>query len=839
MGYLSDRLSPNSVWAQALRRPPSGPVRRMAADDTRLGPMQQNMLPQQNMIPQTPQDDILLAAALGMHNRPPSGPERRMAAEDTRLGPVQQNMLGPDPLLEFYDTVGSIPGAMVDALGDAGTTGLQGYLDNLAVVDDPESTLYDRIDAGARVLLGGFDAAPIALGGAFVPPGAVGAYGGRPFRAALNVADDAARVADDLPVAEDVINNTSVARLLADERGSLDSGGGPRVPQNLDPAVRGIGDNGGPPPDPVPMEIGPSSTGGLTFALDGPKGAAARLERLDKRKRKELETGKLVGEPNNDRTVISAPRDSGLPDFVVGKVTFDDWVARVTSMLDPDEIKAASSWYGDIRDVFRTYFPDPAVADTHMRAWLVANQNIGVSGAMNNVLLQAEQFARGIPEDVMKAGGMPNPTYAIRRTLLDEPLEYGAAQKIGDFVDSAEGKSVRSWMADDIRGGRPFVVDIHTARDTGMVDQELINHLKRLGYDESQLDKIAPDFKDSIAETRYENRAEFGRSLTDNLNAQNWQGRSDWQPSEVQAVGWMSMTKLTAGQEETAVDALSHNFRRISAELAPGEGSPWESVFGGRLAALPYEEQASLTASMVDDAAIVAQEVSGINLGEIVHGTGGWMQFENPSAITQALATRQGAEIYANTLGYLLQQTEVWVNSIKSSTKNPKALALDLIAKGDALATDDGIRGIWNELLALDTTDLVQGYQPISTPEGLRGIRVIVNKGGAATRDKIFELIERARNATTFDDFVVNGYDADVTIARNNWKETPNGEAYLERLADLGAERPAAGWDNARSQLEETFERRLGEAEARGGGRAPAEGVIPQAVPGATLGFGQ
>lgn len=104
-----------------------------------------------------------------------------MAAADPRQSALaaSMNVQGPDPLLEFYDTVGSIPGAMVDAMGEAGTRGLQDYVDNLAVVDDPESTFYDRLDAGAQVLLGGFDAAPLAIGGAFVPRGAVGSFGGR------------------------------------------------------------------------------------------------------------------------------------------------------------------------------------------------------------------------------------------------------------------------------------------------------------------------------------------------------------------------------------------------------------------------------------------------------------------------------------------------------------------------------------------------------------------------------------------------------------------------------------------------------------------------------------
>jgi len=221
MGYLSDRLSPNSVWAQALNRPLSG-AQRMALEN-RLGPMQQNMLPQQNMAPQTPQDDILLAAALGMHNRPPSGPERRMTADDPRPGVLPQPTLVPATDEPLADRMGTflaqylpentlVPQLPWDALANEqrGTTPdpkpTAEIVSNLVAMA-PGMSL-DEIQYGNS---GGMDVFNTALGVADVL--GVGALA-KPFvRAGVNVA-------------EDVINNPSVARFLADERGSLGRAGG-------------------------------------------------------------------------------------------------------------------------------------------------------------------------------------------------------------------------------------------------------------------------------------------------------------------------------------------------------------------------------------------------------------------------------------------------------------------------------------------------------------------------------------------------------------------------------------------------------------------------------------
>lgn len=562
------------------------------------------------------------------------------------------------------------------------------------------------------------------------------------------------------------------------------------------------------------MDIAPpgKTTGGLSFPLADTDN---RL-RLKTQREQNILAGKTpVGAPKNARVEIKAPEGSSLPDFVVGNISPQDWIARTEAMLNKDEISKYAKWYDDIKGTFLKYTNnDEAKANKYMRAWLVANQNIGVDGALSNMLLQAEQFARNVPKAEMKAGGLPLATQAARNVLSNEPITEGVGAKISDFVDSAEGKSVRSFYGNEQSGGSPFVVDIHTARDTGLVDEILLNHLERKGY---QVDRqnIKTDFTAGPTETQYENRADFGRNLTQYLNDNSWQGRTDWTPKEVQAVGWMSMTKLTADAAEDSVTALERNLRRISMEVAPAVGSPWETKFGERFSKLPVQRQSEITQVVTDKAMQTAKEISGIDFREMVHGTGGWQTFQNPAAVAQTLATREGAEIAANVLGYLLQQTEVWVNAIKGTTKNPKALAIDFIeTNSDNLSTNEGIRSFWEKIMAADPTGLFVGYQPIKTVDGEVGIRVIVDKANATKMQSVQNTLSSGGeidNVLRSLDFDVKskGYESDLIKAGNNWEESPDGKSYLGRLADLGVGRTAADLDPIRSELEKIIESEL------------------------------
>lgn len=589
-------------------------------------------------------------------------------------------------------------------------------------------------------------------------------------------------------------------------------------------AVEGYADGGMPDddmPDMPEEDAAPTApenpNGGLLFPSAD---SQARLARKIKRQTKTPD----FGMPKNPRTVIKAPEDSGLPDYVAGDLSFDDWKKRHESILTDPEIHHSASWYGNILGNFRKYYGgDDEKAKKMMRAWLVAQQNVSPAGAMGNVLLQKEQMSRGVPEHLWRAGGMPNPTEAARSVLKGQEISGGVGQKIADFVDSAEGKRTRSWMDDHPHGGEPFVVDVHTARDTGMVDQELLNHLERVGYDPKQLKKLQVDFQGTPSEATYENRAQWGRNLTNHLNKIRWKGREDWTPAEVQAVGWMGMTKLTRNAEEDSESGLGRNLRRISYELSPGEGSPWEKKYSDGFYGLPKEDQYAMTKDMANAAMRHAQKMSGIDLNNIVHGTGAWEHFQNPAAVTHTLATEQGADIAANALGYLLQQTEVWHNRVKPLTTNPKGFAVDFVERGSKnLADQDSLKDFWEKVIAADPHGLIRGYQPIVHPSGEVGVRALIDKGGVKTKEKLEDAlkeggaIDNLLKSLPFNTETTL-HEAEIKKARNDWKEHSNGEAYLSRLIDLLGSDPSAGLHRTRAQLEQAFEKLLDQAHSRQG----------------------
>jgi len=575
--------------------------------------------------------------------------------------------------------------------------------------------------------------------------------------------------------------------------------------------------------------LGASEHGGLSFPAEE---AADRLRMKLAREQKSADKGtELAGAPANARTVIQAPPGSNLPDFVAGKITPQDWIARHEHILSPEEIKKSAGWYDEIYGEFLKHTGgDEALAKKYMRAWLVSQQNIDVSGAMANTLLQREQINRGVPEAQMKAGGMPNPTQAARNVLKDEPVT-GVGQKISDFVDAAEGKNVRSWMGNQPEGGKPFVVDVHTARDTGMVDEELKNHLTRLGYNKDAIAKLKEDLGTSPSQTQYENRAKFGQDLTDHLNKIKWQGRDDWTPKEVQAVGWMGMTKLTANKADNVATGLQNNMRHLSMELAPGEGSPWAAKYGERFNALPPERQRALTHEMTQDAIKRASDITGVDVRHITHGTGGWQTYQNPSSVAQTFASKSGAEAAANVLGHLLQQTEVWSNKVKSPTANPKGFAVDLMASGDhGIGTDAGLRDLWTKVMAAEPvkkSPLFQGYQPIRGPDGRQGIRILIDKGGAGTQKALEEALHpvKAMLESEPGQYELTRHEAEIYKARNDWKEHPNGEGYRQRLVEALGSNRAALVDHHGAALESKFRKALETEEKRAAtGRMKKEG---------------
>jgi hypothetical protein len=480
---------------------------------------------------------------------------------------------------------------------------------------------------------------------------------------------------------------------------------------------------------PVPVGMSIEDVSGTPFA---PEITETNIRQHRKRIQDMNEKGKVYpGAPKNPRRVITAPQGSGLPDFVIGDISPEDWVARTQQIMSPEDISAAAKWYDEVNGEFLSKTSgDQEKASRLMGAWLAAQQNESPANAMTNVLYMWEQLSRGVPVSDVKGKGLPSANKAALAILSGDPIDGGVGQKIADFIDAGKGRNTRSIMGDAEDGGQPFVVDIHTARDTGLVDQTLLNHLERLGYDVPD-DVIVDVGQGGIKGPMYENRALFGQRLTQHLNDIGWMGRSDWKPKEAQAIGWMGLTRMYGNSSvggDTA-SAFGRNVRRISMEAAPGEGSPAAIRFGEQFEALAPDDQRGVTFDLTQKAIEKANERFGLNISNVVHATGGWQRFTNPSTVQQAISSKEGAQAAANYIGYILQQTEVWVNSAKAMTKNPKAFAVDIIEVGTKNIRDDlRLAELWDKIISSDETGLIQGYQPIELEDGSVGIRILVNK---------------------------------------------------------------------------------------------------------------
>tara|TARA_R100000231_G_scaffold28871_3_gene25655 strand:+ start:6889 stop:9546 length:2658 start_codon:yes stop_codon:yes gene_type:complete len=565
--------------------------------------------------------------------------------------------------------------------------------------------------------------------------------------------------------------------------------------------------------------------------------------RLHKMRLEKLKDGvEYPGGPKNERTVIKAP-NSNLPDFVVGKITFDDWIKRTEKLLSKEEIMTEKDWYDDVFKEFdKLEGEDQSTLRKIGEAWLSAQQNETPATAMTNVLHIFEQFKRGVPRSEVKGKGLPTANKIASDIIYGEKIEGGAGQKISDFIDSGYKKTTRSIMGNDPDGGMPFVVDVHTARDTGLVDRKLVNHLKRLGY--KVPDNIILDVGEGgIKGPMYENRAIFGRELTEHLNSISWQGKNDWKPQEVQAVGWMALSnKLTGegGRSGNTATAMTRNTSRIAMEVDPGKGSPWAEKYGSRYSNLAEEDRININNIVTKKAVDLISKDEGATLNTVIHGQGGWKQYSNPSTVMQGQITFDTAKQVANKLGYVLNQTEVLVHQMKPLTKNPQNFSVMLVSKGSSVTEKNNLDTLMKNLMELDEKGIVaQGYHPITLQDGRVGVNIVITKQTLtdAKKAKVIKSEKEGREYIT--SFVKNdlskmtddlNFDVDVDIMEsnaefvgNNWEKDITGGSYKNNIrGNRGTNAEVDGESNLDligKELEEIFSGEISKAEGKNQGQ--------------------
>tara|TARA_B100000927_G_scaffold288788_1_gene284111 strand:- start:19016 stop:21691 length:2676 start_codon:yes stop_codon:yes gene_type:complete len=544
------------------------------------------------------------------------------------------------------------------------------------------------------------------------------------------------------------------------------------------------------------------------------------------------------GGPKNERTVIKAPNNN-LPDFVVGKITFDDWIKRTEKLLTKEEIMIEKDWYDDVFKEFdKLAGEDQSTLRKIGEAWLSAQQNETPATAMTNVLHIFEQFKRGVPRSEVKGKGLPSANKIASDIIYGEKITGGAGQKISDFIDSGYKKTTRSIMGNNPDGGSPFVVDVHTARDTGLVDRKLVNHLKRLGY--KVPDNIILDVGEGgIKGPMYENRAIFGRELTEHLNSISWQGKNDWTPQEVQAVGWMALSnKLTGegGRSGNTATAMTRNTSRIAMEVDPGSGSPWAEKYGSRYSNLAENDRININNVVTKKAVELIAKDEGATLNTVIHGQGGWKQYSNPSTVMEGPITFDTAKQVANKLGYVLNQTEVLVHQMKPLTQNPQHFSVMLVSKGSSVTEKNNLDTLMKNLMELDEKGIVaQGYHPITLQDGRVGVNIVITKQTLtdAKKAKVIKSEKEGREYIT--SFVENdlskmtddlNFDVEVDIMEsnaefvgNNWEKDITGGSYKNNIrGNRGTNAEVDGESNIDligKELEEIFSGEISKAERK------------------------
>jgi len=560
---------------------------------------------------------------------------------------------------------------------------------------------------------------------------------------------------------------------------------------------------------------------GISF----PKEKTDNNIRLHTDRLKKLEEGKITtypGGPQNERIVLEAPAGTALPDIAIGNITFDDWRERVENSMSEKDIMKAANWYKKIYSEFdRVGAKDEKERNKLVNAWLSGQINESPTNALTNVLYIYEQYKQGVPFEEVKGKSLPDPTNNIKNIIYGKVSDRGIGAKISDFIDAGTGKTTRSFMGNDEAGGMPFVVDVHTARDTGLVDETYLNKLRKLGYEIP--DNVKIDFgQGGITGTKYENRAVFGNELTKHLNEINWLGKSDWLPAEIQAIGWMNLTDLYGdlGTSGDITMALERNLRRLSMEVAPGEGSPWATQFGEAYENLDTFEKEKINNIVTERAIEMVNETFGTDFSGVVHGTGGWELYQNPSTVQQTFASKENAKKAGAMLGYLLNQTEVWVNSSKELTKNPKNYGVDLFEEGtDNLRDSDTLKQFFEFFVQNDANGLFRGYQPIVDLDGNVGIRIIIDKDAIsqAVKEKKIKKIDvlpymqdfltnQFSEFTKDLDFTVQPYITEVELEklRNDWSKDKNGESFKTYFSDeAGTVTPLKSWSDINNYLKE------------------------------------
>ena len=470
-----------------------------------------------------------------------------------------------------------------------------------------------------------------------------------------------------------------------------------------------------------------------------------------------------VGSPTNQRTEFTNENGQKL---VVGKITHEDWLNRVNTLMDKEEIKDARNWYKQLHELFEPLFG--AKSSDYALAWLLSQQRASPTKGLTDVL-RASDIAQG-KQKVMGAGLNEQ---ALIDVLSGRIPKSGVGAKLLDFIDSELGLPARTYMKGDVRGRQPAAIDVWAQRDIGFVDPTIHEYIRKT-FGEEAAKSVSVD-KTVNGESQYEHGIDFYNDVVDMLNNKNYMG-GGWTAREVQAVGWVTMQRALGIKAEFVRDIVNGNTRRISIGLAPGGGS----VMAGKL--MGKEIPVKSAQKVIDNLA----KLAGIKVIQNVDGVGAYLTYVEGAIQIDAIASPESVADFMDMVGYAFQQTEIINTRALASGKN---MAIDVMSNG--LDTSDKAVKFFTEFLnhvpKKGGDPIAAGFQQI-TVDGKHGIRLL-NFGGNWRQTQVKEIQDALNKTSILTDTRLNDVVVSQVVlssTKNNWTEEHNGNTYLDSLRTRG-----------------------------------------------------
>ena len=497
-----------------------------------------------------------------------------------------------------------------------------------------------------------------------------------------------------------------------------------------------------------------------------------------------------------------------------GGKPFEVWKRETEQWLNDDEIAASRKWYRELNDKFVGIFGEKKAA-TMMMAWLAAQQNVSPGGALGNVFKVEDRLA-GIGTG--KKGGLADEK--IQGVLTQTVPEKGFGAKLTDFVDAGFLKNLRTYMGGDTQGGRPFVADVHTGRDSGHVDQQTLSRLAErsaegdlfIGGKSAQVkitktktvkngDKVSEvptrvlvrvdgmkpfnieiDMTGSPSGSQYEGIAEWGNNLTDHLNQAKWKG-GDWNPAEAQAVGWMRVLRQYGLAEPTVVSALAQNTSRLYAEVNYGSGATLNKDFPD-FGKLPFDVQTAITKDVMERfVPMIAEKIGGsLRVQNISLGDGVFGSTKAPSVAIELLGSAEAVDMFALSLAHASEQAATMSAVFGTGGKDSRSLRFK---KADGTKFTDA------EINSLLTNAEISGFSVHQLPGGTEALitdakadytpKAFTEKKAEILFNKLTDWADKTN--VTLD---VKAPPTKVTSYANDWSINQEGQTYLDTLNKRG-----------------------------------------------------